>query len=140
MILSELYLYIIKHRIQITIFGLIGIATFVLNYSFVWLFYGFIALDYRLAVTLAYIITVIVHFTLNRIFTYKAEGYPLMGQWVKYAMMLVINYLITLSVCIITVEIFKLNPYFGIIFAAGITMFSSFLFMKYFVFYTQGVK
>ena len=48
--------------------------------------------------------------------------------------MLTINYFITLSVSIGTVELCGLSPYYGVVFATGVTVFSSFLLMKYFVF------
>lgn len=52
----------------------------------------------------------------------------------KYLIMLFANYLITLSVTTVTVELLRLNPYFGIVFSTFATTFSSFLLMKHFVF------
>lgn len=133
-ILSSCIHYFIQNRNLITKFGLVGIIGFILNYFFVWLFYGVFVLDYRIAVTLAYIVTAIIHFMLNRTFTYRANGASMVHHAWKYVVMLAINYMISLFTSIITVEICGLSPYFGIVFATAIMMCSNFFFMKYFVF------
>ena len=126
--------YVKSNRRQIVLFILIGFSTFVLNYTLVWLLFGFLSTDYRLAVSLAYVITVIAHFYLNRTFTYKAKGMSLSTHITKYGLLLLLNYFITLTVQMITVELFGLTPYYGVVLATGCVMFSSFIIMKYFVF------
>lgn len=126
--------YFSRHRGQIARFGLVGIITFILNYAMVWLFYGLIALNYRVAVSFAYIITVCAHFMLNRTFVYNKGGSTLFSHLGKYGGMLLINYLTTLAISMGTVEVCRLTPYYGVLFATGGTAFSSFLLMKYFVF------
>jgi len=106
-----------------------------------WLFYGKARLDYRIAVTCAYCITVIAHFMLNRSFTYRQKGGAVFPDTTKYLMMLFANYLITLSVTTVTVELLGLTPYYGIVSSVFVTAFSSFLLMKHFVFVrVDGVK
>ena len=131
---SKFFLYIRSHGSQLVRFIIVGLATFALNIFLVWLFYGKAGIDYRLAATYAYFITVVVHFILNRSFTYRHEGKLLPSDIVKYCLMLFSNYVITLSVTTVTVEFFLLTPYHGTIFSTFITAFSSFLLMKYFVF------
>lgn len=132
--LSSSLRYISCHRLQLVRFGIVGVATFALNFFLVWLFYGRVGLGYQLAVTYAYFITVVAHFTLNRSFTYGIAGGSAIPDTAKYGMMLLINYLITLSVATVTVELLRLTPYYGIVFATLATAFSSFLLMKHFVF------
>lgn len=131
---SKFFLYIRSHGWQLVRFIIVGLATFALNIFLVWLFYGKAGIDYRLAATYAYFITVVVHFILNRSFTYRQEGSTLFPDTVKYCLMLFSNYIITLSVTTVTVELFLLTPYHGTIFSTFITAFSSFLLMKYYVF------
>ena len=131
---SKFFLYIRSHGSQLVRFIIVGLATFALNIFLVWLFYGKAGIDYRLAATYAYFITVVVHFILNRSFTYRHEGKLLPSDIVKYCLMLFSNYVITLSVTTVTVEFFLLTPYHGTIFSTFITAFSSFLLMKYYVF------
>ena len=126
--------YIKHHRWQLIRFCIVGLTTFILNFFFVWLFYGRAKLDYRVAVSCAYCITVVVHFMLNRLFTYRQKDGAVFTETTKYLMMLFVNYFITLSVITVTVELLGLIPYYGVIFSAFSTGFSSFLLMKYFVF------
>lgn len=135
--LSRMLSYIRFHRWQLFRFGIVGLATFVLNFFLVWLFYGKARLDYRIAVSCAYMITVVAHFFLNRSFTYGQEGGSVVPDTAKYGIMLMANYLITLSVTTATVELFGLTPYYGIVFSTFATAFSSFLLMKHFVFFRE---
>ncbi len=126
--------YIVLHRWQLFRFFVVGITTFVLNLCLVWLFYGKALLDYRIAVSCAYFITVVAHFLLNRSFTYGQTGGAIALDTVKYGIMLLANYLITLSITTATVELARLTPYYGIIFSTLVTAFTSFLLMKHYVF------
>jgi putative flippase GtrA len=134
LITQKIISYFQLHRDQILRFGIVGVVTFILNYTLVWLFYGLFAMDYRVAVTFAYVITVVIHFILNRTFTYKKGESFIMGHLGKYGGMLAVNYFIMLSVSMSTVELCRLTPYHGIVFATCVTAFSSFFLMKYFVF------
>ena len=135
MIISKFISYAIKNRDLIVRFGLVGITTFIINYFFVWLFYGVLVLDYRIAISIAFIITVIIHFVLNRTFTYKATTNSLITHHIwKYGIMLTINYTTNLLIAIIAVGMCGLTPYFAVIFATIIIASSNFFLMKYFVF------
>jgi putative flippase GtrA len=126
--------YATTHRWQIMRFGLVGVTTFALNFFVVWLLFGKLELNYRMAVTCAYFLTVIVHFFLNRSFTYQKKNESVTPDTARYIVMLLINYLITLTVVSTTVDLIGLTPYYGIIFSVMFTAFSSFFLMKYFVF------
>lgn len=137
----KIFTYIRDHKWQLIRFGIVGVATFAINFTLVWLFYGKARLDYRIAVTCAYIITVAAHFLLNRSFTYRQAEGPFGPDTLKYGVMFIANYLITLSITTATVELLGLTPYFGIVFSVFATAFSSFLLMKHFVFVRKkGVK
>ena len=131
--------YGLQSRRQMGRFAVVGIVTFALNYSLVWLFYGRLAWHYGTAITLAYIVTVCAHFFLNRTFTYESAGSAVLSHMGKYGVMLGINYLITLSITVVTVELIALTPYHGVVLATFATAFSSFLLMKHFVFFRQEV-
>jgi len=133
-ILSKCISCLARNRNLIVRFGLVGIITFILNYFFVWLFYGVFILDYRVAVTLAYIVTVMTHFVLSRTFTYKINKTPITHHLWRYGLMLTINYLLSISISIVTVVAFGLSPYFGVVFATIAIACLSFVLMKYFVF------
>jgi putative flippase GtrA len=126
--------YFSRDRALIARFGLVGIITLALNYFLVWFFYGAAALDYRIAVSIAYVLVVVVHFLLSRTFTYKAQGSPVLGHAGRYLGMLISNYFLTLIITICTVELCGLTPYWGAVFAAIANAVSSFIVMKCFVF------
>jgi len=132
--LSAAYRYVRSHQWQLFRFGIVGAATFSLNFFLVWLLYGRAGVNYKFAVTGAYVITVMVHFALNRSFTYRQSGGSAVPDTAKYGMMLLVNYLATLSISTLTVEFLLLTPYYGIVFSTFVTAFTSFILMKHFVF------
>ncbi len=135
--LTVIVSYVTANKWQLLRFSIVGLTTFALNFVLVWLFYGVVGLDYRIAVSIAYTLTIIAHFMLNRSFTYGLVGMPEIPSTIRYAFMLFVNYLILLGVTTATVELLGLTPYFGVIFSEFVTAFSSFLMMKHFVFAQQ---
>jgi putative flippase GtrA len=126
--------YFKTHFWQIFRFGLVGGTTFTLYLSLTVLFFDILSLDYRVAVSISYVMTVVTHFLLNRYFTYQA-GADFLGVAIyRYLMLLGLNYLNTMIITSIVVEQLKLTPYHGIIFSVLITSMTSFLIMKYYVF------
>jgi putative flippase GtrA len=126
--------YLIAHRLQLVRFCFVGVVTFGINFSSFHLFYGVIALDYKAAVSLAYLITVVSHFTLHRVFTFGAGDQALFHHTWKYLTMLVLNYMISLTAVWICVEVARISPYFGIVASTFGTACVSFFAMKHFVF------
>jgi putative flippase GtrA len=114
---------------------LVGVATFAINNLFFWIFNSYLNLNYQLSITFSYFLTVASHFLLNHFFTYSGQADKgILGAFPKYLLMLVLNYLITLSVVSTTVELLGLSPYFGIVFSTAATAMTSFLVMNHFVF------
>lgn len=134
MLLSNISTYIIRNKTQIFRFTIVGIVTFIINYILVWIFFDLLIFNYRIAVTFGFVITVIIHFILNKTYTYKSTDKIKIYHLGKYGLMLLINYGITITISIVTVELLGLSPYIGIIFATVVTAFSSFILMKYMVF------
>jgi putative flippase GtrA len=131
--------YVAEHRLQLTKFAIVGFVTFGINFSFFHLFYGLLGLDYRIAVSLAYVITVISHFLLHRFFTFSAKEQYLMHNAGKYLLMLALNYAITMTVVWLVVEVVGISPYFGVVASSATTATVSFFVMKYFVFKAKGL-
>lgn len=129
--------YLTKHQMQLTKFVAIGLATFGINFALFHLFFSLLHFDYKIAVSFAYVITVICHFLLHRFFTFSATEQQVTRNAGKYSLMLLINYGITLAVLWIVVEVIKVSPYIGIIAATAVTASTSFFLMKYFVFLSK---
>ena len=131
---NHAFRYIIEQRKQLFRFGCIGFSTFVMNFLFFYLFYKLFHWDYRIAVSLAFVLTVILHFFLHRIFTFKASDQQIAHNAGKYIFMLGINYVITMIVAWFVVEILRISPSFTVIAATAVTTVMNFFLMKYFVF------
>jgi len=126
--------YVTEHRLQLAKFVFVGVVTFGINFSCFHLFFGVVGLDYRIAVSLAYLITVACHFMMHRVFTFDAADRALFHHTWKYVVMLALNYAISLTVVWICVEVAKISPYFGIVASTFATACVSFFVMKHFVF------
>lgn len=126
--------YVFTHRLQLTKFAFVGLATFGINFSCFHLFYGLIGLNYEAAVSIAYLVTVMSHFLLNRFFTFSAADQALVHHTWRYLLMLGLNYAISISIVWAAVELARVSPYLGIVASTGATACVSFLVMKHFVF------
>jgi putative flippase GtrA len=126
--------YAATHRVQLARFVFVGFLTFGINISCFHFFYGLLAYDYKVAVSLAYLMTLVSHFFLHRFFTFAAGEQALIHHTWRYLLMLGLNYILSISVVWITVEIAGISPYFGVVASTGVTAFSSFFVMKHFVF------
>ncbi len=130
----HIYRYVVTHRVQLAKFAFVGVVTFCINFSCFHVLYRFAALDYKVAVSLAYAFTVIAHFLLNRIFTFQVAEVAMVRHTWRYLAMLALNYALSLAVVWIAVEIVKTSPYFGVVASTAATAGVSFFVMKYFVF------
>ena len=128
--------YFKLNRYQIIKFIIIGIITFIINFLTFHYFYKRCSFNYKIATSFSFVITVISHFLLHRVFTFKVreEKQQLTHHLSKYILMLCLNYLITITVMWLTVEVVHGSAYLGIIASTLATASSSFLTMKYFVF------
>jgi len=129
--------YAQTHRWQLGKFVAVGLLTFCIYFCCFHFFYRVQGLDYRLAVSFAYVITVTSHFLLHRFFTFGAADQALTHHTWKYLLMLGLNYVVALGVVWITVEFVKTSPYFGVLASTGITTGISFFMMKHFVFHQE---
>lgn len=116
----------------------IGIVTFFVNLSIFHVFYKIFHIDYGAAISIAYVITVLCHFSSHRIFTFNAVDRQLVHHAGKYILMLVFNYMLTMTVVWLAVEVVWVSPYIGVIAATAMTAISSFFVMTYFVFRSGG--
>ncbi len=126
--------YLIMHHLQIIKFIVVGVITFFINLCFFHLFFGILKFNHQTAISFSYVITVMSHFMLHRVFTFKIKNQFIAGNAVKYLGMLMLNYMITLTAMWLVVNIAKYSPYYGVVASTGLTAFTSFFVMKYFVF------
>lgn len=97
--------------------------------------FRFIGMGYMVAISVGYIISVVVHFCGNRYFTFHAGLVSTAKSLVpKYGMMLACNYGISLLVMNILVTKAGYSPYLGVVASIAATVTSGFLLAKYWVF------
>jgi len=123
-----------SHKLQLIIFVAVGLISFAINLGSFHVFYAMAQLDYKLAASIAYVITLICHFLLHRTFTFRAVDQKVAHSAWKYLLMLGLNYTSLLVVMWFFVDIINGSPYIGLVSSTGITAFTSFFMMKYFVF------
>lgn len=115
-------------------FVLVGIATFILNLSAFYFFFRLMQLDYRHAISYAYVITVVSHFAANKLFTFSARKQPVGHNAARYGVMLVLNYCITLAVSWLLIGRLGLPGYIAVLCYTLGNALMSFVLMKYVVF------
>jgi len=115
-------------------FVIVGVATFLLNLGSFYFFMKILHLDYRIAVSLAYLITVLCHFTAHRLFTFQAWEQALGRNALKYACLLAFNYSMTVAVTSLIIGGLGLPGYVAVLCYTACNAATSFLAMKYIVF------
>jgi len=136
--LARVVRYAQTHRAQLAKFVFVGLLTFGVYICCFHFLYRVARLDYKLAVSLAYVMTVASHFLLHRFFTFGAADQAFVHHTWRYLLMLGLNYVVSLGVVWIAVEVAKISPYFGVVASTGVTAGISFFMMKHFVFDERG--
>ncbi len=104
------------------------------NLGFFCLLWKFAGVNYTLAVSIAYFLSVIVHFFANRGIAFEGRNKHFIRQMPRYLTMIFINYCITVMITRFVVEVLLLTPYLGIILAIGVTVNISYIMLYYWVF------
>ncbi len=133
-IFSHFYQYFIANKRSILLFLFVGTVSAIVNFSSFTILWKFVGLNYQLAVSVAYVLSVIVHFLTNRKLTFESDHTHFLLQMPRYLTMIFVNYLITLSVTHIVVEVLHMTPYIGILLSIGVAMNVSYLMLRYWVF------
>lgn len=134
LILLKFYYYFINNKKSILLFLLVGTISAFVNFASFTILWKFANLNYQIAVSAAYVLSVVVHFLTNRKLTFESDHTHFLLQMPRYLTMIFINYLITLTVTHVVVEMLHLTPYIGILLSIGVTINVSYLMLRYWVF------
>jgi putative flippase GtrA len=129
----SIYNYIKKNFYSIFKFGLVGILTTIIYLLFIFIFYDIFKLDYRISISLAYIIGVFMQFISNQLFTFKIKKISFV-HIKKYSLLPIINYIHTLLTSLIIVGQLSYTPYISAIISTVLSAIISFLYFKHYVF------
>lgn len=129
-----------SHWRSLLSFLTVGALAALINFSSFSIFWGFLKLNYQLAISLSYVLSVIFHFTANRRFTFKSSNANFFPQISKYLIMVSINYLITMAVMYYVVTILSISPYIGSISAIATTVGIGYLLARFWVFHSKPLN
>ena len=115
-------------------FLFIGASSALVYYSAVALVYGVIGMRYQVAVSVGYVLSVLLHFFANRHITFRGSSGTLSSHVFRYIALVCINYLITLSIVTAAVELLRINPYLAVAISILATMVVSYLLMRHWIF------
>ena len=111
--------------------GFFNTLLYILMFQLLW---KILYLNYRFAVTGAYLVSVIFHFSMNRIVTFQSGQGKLYHQIPKYIIMILINYLLTIGVVEVATVVMLLSPDVGVLLSVAVTVITGYLMLKYWVF------
>jgi putative flippase GtrA len=116
---------------------IIGFSTVIIYYTAFVILWRYFDLHYAVALTIAYLISTTFNFNANRSFTFSYHEGKWYFQLMKYLVVALVNYLVSLFVAHIVVEYLLLSPYIGGIVAIGMTVIMGYLLSKFWI-YSPG--
>jgi putative flippase GtrA len=125
--------YARAHASQLIRFVLIGASLAALNLTFLYCLRRLLHLSDPIAVTVMYILGALMHFPAHRWITYGAQDRPIRPQGLRYAIMLVCNFLIMQTIVGLASRV-SISPYIAVMASTGCTMIFNFLAMTHVVF------
>jgi putative flippase GtrA len=125
--------YARAHASQLIRFVLIGASLAVLNLSFLYGLRRLLHLSDPIAVTVMYILGALLHFPAHRWITYRAQDQPIRPQGLRYAIMLVCNFVLMQTIVNLASRV-SISPYIAVMVSTGCTMIFNFLVMTHVVF------
>jgi putative flippase GtrA len=128
------YQIITSDKQPIIPFLTVGATAAFINFSAFSIFWKWFHFDYRISITIAFVLSVVFHFTANRCFTFKSRGMNFSSQFPRYLTMILVNYLIAMAIMHVMVENMHLSPYYGILAAISVTVGISYVLSRFWVF------
>lgn len=115
-------------------FELVGAATAAIYFLVLAFHLEVLGANYNLAVSIAYIVSVVFQFIANKRFTFKSETTSVLPQLSKFLVLLFINYLVTILVVRFVVENLGLTAYHGVLASVPLIMVVGYLLSKHWIF------
>lgn len=116
----------------------VGGLTALIYFGFIALSVEILKLDYRVGVSVAYVLAVSFHFVVNRKFTFRAADHQIIQQSVRYFGVLLVNYLITIGVVWFFVGRLGMATYLGAAMSIVVTVGVGYFASKFWVFRNNG--
>lgn len=124
---------------SLLLFALAGLASAGAYFATLYVLEYRLGVDYRLAVTAAYTVSVAAHFLLNRHLTFAGTAAGnLRSQLARYPVLVVLNYLISIAVVVACVEWLGLNSAQGVLLSMPVTLAAGYLLARKWVFQSRN--
>lgn len=121
-------------NLEFLVYLVVGGLTALIYFGFIALGVEILELDYRIAVSAAYVIAVSFHFLSNRKFTFRVADSRVIRQSIRYMSVLMINYLITISIVSLLVGKHGVSTYLSAAVSIVVTVGIGYLASKFWVF------
>ena len=116
------------------LFLMVGAFTATIYFCVLIVLLEFLLIDYRVAVSVAYVSAVTFHFISNRRVTFRSNEARVLPQIIRYLPMIVLNYVLTICVVTVSVETLGFSPYLGAALAIVVTTGVGFCMSKQWIF------
>jgi putative flippase GtrA len=112
----------------------VGALTALIYFSAMWIAQSVFSLNYIFAVSIAYFFSTIFHFFANRLYTFRSTKDDYLTQFGRYIILWFLNYIATILVVWISVDILLLSPYLGVCISVIFTSFTGYMLGHFWVF------
>ena len=139
------YIYFFKRVInkigkkKIIRFLFVGLVNAISGYTLIILLYSLLNFNFYLSNFIGYLFGLMISFTLNRNFVFKAQG-KIIGQFLKFIFSFLLSYFLNIFVFYISSEFINLNYYFALLIASLFYSISFFISCNFFTFKSKFSK
>lgn len=134
MTLEQVGAFVRHHHLRVARYLLVGIASFLLDAGCLWLAYTQFHLSIAAATTFGFLTGLAFNFVASKMFTFEVRP-DVQGQAVRYAVLLGVNYLLTLAI-VSASETWGPGYLPGKFFSVGLIAFINYPALHYWVFVT----
>lgn len=123
----------IRHQ-EFFLFATIGALTGVVYFICLFFLIEALAMDYRLAVSIAYGLALLCHFSANRKITFRGWGGSVYVHLMRYSVMVGLNYLTTMVIVTAMVNFILVSAYTGAAVAIAFNLIFNYCSSKHWIF------
>ncbi|AYG62411.1 GtrA family protein [Rhizobium jaguaris] len=109
-------------RFQVVKYLLVGALTAALYFSILFFTVSILQIHHALSVSISYFCGTIFHFSANKIFTFGSKSQKILTEYLRYICLVILNYIITLIVVYLVVDVSGQSTYIGVGVAIAVTV------------------
>ncbi len=129
-----------KSIIELIKFFFVGGASTIIDWGLFYLLAIALSIHYQTSLVIAFLCSLVVHFSLNKKFTFKSKSNRIVLQVSLFSLVVVIYLSLSMSLMFIFVEIISLHKMLSKVLITGLLFFVSFTLHKYLTFNKKWFK